>query len=188
MFLFTTYLKVWAANMSINLIGTRSFEQTDFSSINMAKHGWDQSPRPYSVRRPWLCCGGVLCYRTQIQTCQTGELTSCSPLVRATGMSKMLVGTLSVPSDLIEDYCTDQTKIGEDQSPHLYNFRRPCQQRKGKLYVAYIGCLYGRFMVQSWPGNAYLFPKKEKKNWATHCESVWTNSSLLNEAKPFFNF
>jgi hypothetical protein len=49
--------------------------------------------------------------------------------------------------------------------------------------------ILGAFMVGSWYKvgrvTRTFFPKKRKKNWATHCESVWTNSSLLNEVKTF---
>ena len=49
--------------------------------------------------------------------------------------------------------------------------------------------ILGAFMVGSWYKvgrvTRTFFPKKRKKKWATHCESVWTNSSLLNEVKTF---
>ena len=110
-------------------------------------------------------CAAVVCYAIEPKFKLVRPENSQAALLQSgpPECQKCWWGHNLSPRIVIRDYCTYQTKIGEDQSPHLYNFRRPCQQRKGKLYVAYIGCLYGRFMVQSWPGNAYLFPKKEKK-------------------------
>ena len=137
----------------------------------MAERGWGQSPRPYLDRRLWLCCGGVLCYRTQIQTCQTGELTSCSPLIRAAGLSKILVGkSLYIghnPSHLIGIGLIYQTKIGGDQfyrSPHIpiISDGPVSRGRENFMYP-----ILGAFMVGSWYKvgrvTRTFFPKKRKK-------------------------
>ena len=170
MFLFATYLEVRAAIMSTSLLGIMSFERTEFSFI----HGKMMlGPVPTALfgltalaMLRW--CVMLSNPNSNLSDRRTHKLLSFNQgrrIVKNVGGEKSIYWALSFPYDWNRVNLSDKNWWGSvlQESPHPYNFRRPCQQRKGKLYVPYIGCLYGRFMVQSWPGNAYLFPQKEKK-------------------------